>query len=102
MRLGAYPCKIKPDSLAYNVYRQEWISERHRHRYEFNNKYCEVYDDGNLVFSGRNPQTNLVEMIELRNHPFFVACQFHPEFLSRPLNAHPLFLGFIKASLKNK
>ena len=102
MRLGAYDCKLLKGTKAYELYGQEIISERHRHRYEFNNKYCEVYDDGNLVFSGRNPQTNLVEMIELKNHPFFVACQFHPEFLSRPLNAHPLFLGFIKASLKNK
>lgn len=98
MRLGAYDCKISEGTKAFELYGSDLISERHRHRYEFNNKFEKVYDDGHLVFSGRNPQTNLVEMIEIKEHPFFVACQFHPEFLSRPLNPHPLFLGFIKAA----
>ena len=102
MRLGEYECKLEKGTKTYELYGQELIEERHRHRYEFNNKYKEIFSDGNLVFSGVNPQTNLCEIIELKNHPFFIACQFHPEFLSRPLKAHPLFLGFIKAAIKLK
>ena len=102
MRLGEYECKLEKGTKTYELYGQELIKERHRHRYEFNNKYKEIFSDGNLVFSGVNPQTNLCEIIELKNHPFFIACQFHPEFLSRPLKAHPLFLGFIKAAIKLK
>ena len=102
MRLGEYECKLEIGAKTYELYGQELIKERHRHRYEFNNKYKEMFSDGNLVFSGVNPQTNLCEIIELKNHPFFIACQFHPEFLSRPLKPHPLFLGFIKAAIKLK
>lgn len=99
MRLGAYQCKIKSGTKAYEAYNEKLISERHRHRFEFNNKYLNDFDDGNFIVSGTNPHTGLVEMIELKNHPFFLACQFHPEFKSRPLNPHPLFKSFIKASI---
>lgn len=99
MRLGAYQCKIKSGTKAYEAYNEKLISERHRHRFEFNNKYLKDFDDGNFIVSGTNPHTGLVEMIELKNHPFFLACQFHPEFKSRPLNPHPLFKSFIKASI---
>ena len=99
MRLGAYKCKIKSGTKAYEAYNEKLISERHRHRFEFNNKYLNDFDDGNFIVSGTNPHTGLVEMIELKNHPFFLACQFHPEFKSRPLNPHPLFKSFIKASI---
>ena len=102
LRLGNYECKIQPDSLAYNLYGQERILERHRHRYEFNNKYKDLLEKKGIVFSGVNEASNLVEIIELKDHPFFIACQFHPEFKSRPTRCHPLFDGFIKASLKYK
>lgn len=98
MRLGEYDCVLVKGTKTYDLYGQDLIRERHRHRYEFNNKYKELFSDGNLTFSGVNPQTNLCEIVELKNHPYFVACQFHPEFLSRPLKPHPLFLGFIKAA----
>ena len=98
MRLGEYDCALVKGTKTYDLYGQDLIRERHRHRYEFNNKYKELFSDGNLTFSGVNPQTNLCEIVELKNHPYFVACQFHPEFLSRPLKPHPLFLGFIKAA----
>lgn len=98
MRLGEYDCVLVKGTKTYDLYGQDLIRERHRHRYEFNNKYKELFSDGNLIFSGVNPQTNLCEIVELKNHPYFVACQFHPEFLSRPLKPHPLFLGFIKAA----
>lgn len=105
MRLGAYPCLLKPDTLAYQAYfgkskiKNPLISERHRHRYEVNNKYRELLEKKGLIFSGINPIANLVEIIELKNHPFFLATQFHPEFKSRPLNPHPLFKEFIKKSI---
>ena len=102
MRLGAYQCKIKKGTKAYKAYQKELISERHRHRYEFNPKYKEKFNDGNFIISGVNPQTDLAEIIELKDHPFFIACQFHPEFKSRPLNPHPLFVSFIKASIDYK
>ncbi len=102
MRLGEYDCKVKKDTLAYSLYNKENIKERHRHRYEFNNEFKEEFEKAGVVFSGINPQTNLVEMIELKNHPFFIAVQFHPEFLSRPLQPHPLFLGLIKAVINRK
>ena len=102
MRLGEYDCHIKDGTKAYSLYRKKDIRERHRHRYEFNNEYKKQFEDGGMIFSGINPQTNLCEMIELKKHPFFMACQFHPEFLSRPLQPHPLFLGFIEAANKNK
>ena len=102
MRLGAYDCKLKKDTFAYKAYKKEVVSERHRHRYEFNNNYKEIMKKNGIVFSGFNPKTNLVEIVELKNHPWFVACQFHPEFKSKPDRAHPLFSDFIKNSLKAK
>jgi CTP synthase len=102
MRLGAYDCEIKPGTLVSKLYGKTKISERHRHRFEFNNKYKDVLGSKGLVFSGMNPQRNLVEIIENPICKFFVACQFHPEFKSRPYGPHPLFIGLIKASLINK
>ena len=102
MRLGAYPCKIKSKSLAFKVYEKTLIQERHRHRYEFNNKYKKLFQKRGIVFSGIYPKKNLVEIIELKNHPYFIAVQFHPEFKSKPNNAHPLFRKFIKAALDTK
>lgn len=102
MRLGAYNCKLKEGSLAYKAYKAGKISERHRHRYEFNNALKEVLESKGLVSSGINPESGLVEIIELPKHPFFLGTQFHPEFKSRPLNPHPLFREFIKAALKIK
>ena len=100
LRLGNYECTLKKDTLAHKFYNQDKILERHRHRYEFNNSYDEVFSK-DLFVSGRNPQQNLVEIVELKNHPWFVACQFHPEFLSRPQRPHPLFRDFVGASIKN-
>ena len=102
LRLGNYECRILKDSLAYKAYKKELILERHRHRYEFNNKYKEILEEKGLLFSGINPEANLVEIIELPTHPHFIACQFHPEFKSRPLSPHPLFKSFIDASYKYK
>ncbi len=102
LRLGNYPCKIKKDTLAYKDYKQENILERHRHRYEFNNKYKEILEQNGMVFSGINEDANLVEIIEIPSHPHFIASQFHPEFKSRPTKPHPLFDSFIKASIDNK
>ena len=102
MRLGEYDCKILKDTLAYSLYNKDLIKERHRHRYEFNNDFKKEFEQNGVVFSGINPQTNLCEMIELKNHPYFIACQFHPEFLSRPLQPHPLFLGLVKAAIKRE
>ncbi len=99
MRLGAYPCKIKKGTKAFQAYGRELIHERHRHRYEFNNKYREMFESKGMVFSGIYPNKNLVEIVELKNHPFFVAVQFHPEFKSKPDKAHPLFRDFIKSAL---
>jgi len=101
MRLGAYPCRLKEGTLAHQAYGAPAISERHRHRYEFNNRYKEVLEEKGLVFSGISPNGELVEIVELPDHPWFVGCQFHPEFKSRPMNAHPLFREFIRASLEN-
>lgn len=98
MRLGAYPCNIKPDSLAFSVYDSELISERHRHRWEFNNAYLDQFENNGLIASGKNPDTNLVEIIELVNHPFFIGVQYHPELKSTVENPHPLFVHFVKAS----
>jgi CTP synthase len=99
MRLGGQPCHLKRHSLAHNLYRQDVIIERHRHRYEVNNALIHDLEQANLVVSGRSIDGRLVEMIELPDHPWFVACQFHPEFTSRPCDGHPLFTGFIKAAL---
>ena len=100
MRLGLYPCNIKPGSRAEALYQAEVIQERHRHRYEFNNEYRQKFEENGMVFSGVSPDGVLVEMAELEGHPFMMASQFHPEFLSRPNRAHPLFLGFIQAACK--
>ncbi|MGB9835272.1 MAG: CTP synthase [Candidatus Saccharicenans sp.] len=98
MRLGAYNCELKKGTLAYKIYGKPLISERHRHRYEFNPEFEEALTAAGLVVSGRNPEHDLVEIIELKNHPWFVGCQFHPEFKSRPLEPHPLFKSFIGAA----
>ncbi len=103
MRLGAYPCKlVKKDSIAFNAYQVGKISERHRHRYEFNNAYKETLEQSGLVFTGLSPKEDLVEIVEIKDHPWFLGCQFHPEFKSRPMDPHPLFREFIKASLEKK
>ena len=101
MRLGAYSCRIDQSSLAFEAYRQTEISERHRHRYEFNNEFMDQLKENGMVISGTSPSGELVEIIELNDHPWFLGCQFHPEFKSRPMSPHPLFRDFIKASLKN-
>jgi CTP synthase len=100
MRLGAYPCRLEPDTLAAAAYKEKNISERHRHRYEFNNDYMKQLVDSGLVISGISPNGELVEIVELNDHPWFLGCQFHPEFKSRPMDPHPLFREFIAASLK--
>lgn len=102
MRLGAYPCNLKKGSIAATIYEQAEISERHRHRYEFNNKYREQVEKAGLVLSGLSPNGHLVEIIELPDHPFYIASQFHPEFKSRPNRPHPLFKAFIKAIVKDQ
>ncbi len=99
MRLGVYPCRIKKNTLAFRVYGKNLIRERHRHRYEFNNKYKKLFQKKGMVLSGINPRKDLVEIIELTSHPYFIAVQFHPEFKSKPDCAHPLFREFIKAAL---
>ena len=100
MRLGAWDCKINKGTISSKAYKKESISERHRHRYEFNNKYLDLLTSKGLIIGGINPKKNLVEIIELKNHPFFVAVQFHPELKSRPLNPHPLFKEFIRVAGK--
>ena len=100
MRLGLYPCRLTPGTLTYSLYEQEVIYERHRHRYEFNNAYRSLFLETGYGISGTSPDGRLVEIIELPNHPFFIATQFHPEFRSRPSSSHPLFLGFVKAALQ--
>ena len=100
MRLGLYPCRIEDGSLAFQAYNKKLIVERHRHRYEFNNAYLDPLGKAGLVFSGLSPDKGLVEIVELKDHPWFVGCQFHPEFKSKPMDPHPLFRDFIKASLR--
>ena len=102
MRLGAYGCVLKSGTLAARLYGKDEISERHRHRYEVNNAYRSRLSDGGMVVSGHNAELNLVEMIELPDHPYFVGCQFHPEFKSKPFAPHPLFSGFIRAALEHR
>ena len=102
LRLGNYNCKLTKGTLAYNDYKTDLIQERHRHRYEFNNKYMELLKEKGMVFSGINEESNLVEIIEIPKHKHFIACQFHPEFKSRPTRPHPLFVSFVKASIDNK
>jgi CTP synthase len=98
MRLGLYPCRVNPDTLAFKLYQKEVIYERHRHRYEFNNAYRNLFLESGYAISGTSPDGRLVEMIELPSHPFFIASQFHPEFQSRPSSPHPLFQGFMQAA----
>jgi CTP synthase len=102
MRLGSYPCKIKKDTIAYEAYREDLVNERHRHRFEFNNDYRESLENEGLVISGVSPDNVLVEMVEIKDHPWFLGCQFHPEFKSRPNCAHPIFVSFMKAAIDNK
>ncbi len=102
MRLGAFPCVLDEDSLAYRVYGKREISERHRHRYEFNREYEEILASYGMRFSGNSPDRNFVEIMELPGHPWFLGCQFHPEFKSKPLQPHPLFASFIAAALRFK
>ncbi len=102
MRLGAYPCRLMEGTRAYEAYGEKEISERHRHRYEVNNAYREVLQEHGMVLSGLSPDGRLVEMIEIADHPWFVGCQFHPEFKSRPMEPHPLFHAFIRESLRHK
>ena len=102
MRLGSYPCHISKKSLSFKAYKKENIVERHRHRYEFNNNYKKMFEDKGMIFAGMNVQEKLVEIVELKGHPWFVGCQFHPEFKSKPDDAHPLFKDFVAAALKNK
>ena len=98
----AYPCQLVADSKAFGVYGVSEIQERHRHRQEINNDYRERLEQNGMLISGLSPDGNLVEIIELPNHPWFVGCQFHPEYRSRPNRPHPLFMGLIKAALENK
>ena len=100
MRLGAWDCNVSKNSKAYNAYQSEFISERHRHRYEFNNEYLEAIENAGLKATGVNPKTGLVEVVEIPTHPWFVGVQYHPEYKSTVLNPHPLFVDFIKAALK--
>jgi CTP synthase len=102
LRLGAYPCILKNDTNSSKAYGAEEISERHRHRYEFNNDYREELEKNGLVISGTSPDNNLVEIVEIADHPWFLGCQFHPEFKSKPMKPHPLFRDFISAALRKK
>jgi len=102
MRLGSYPCVLQNETLAAKLYGRENISERHRHRYELNNNYRAEFSLKGMTLSGLSPDSNLVEIIELKGHPWFLGCQFHPEFKSRPMSSHPLFRGFIDAALENR
>jgi CTP synthase len=102
MRLGAYKCKLKPNSNTAIAYNAELISERHRHRYEFNSEYLSQFEENGMIATGTNPDTGLVEVVEIPNHPWFVGVQFHPEYKSTVENPHPLFVGFINASIENK
>ena len=102
MRLGAYECHLKDGSKAQKAYGKKIISERHRHRYEVNNEFKHIIEENGLIFSGKSPDGLLAEIVEYPKNDWFVACQFHPEFKSRPNAAHPLFLGLVKTALKNK
>jgi CTP synthase len=102
MRLGSYDCKLDKDSISYSLYEKENVRERHRHRYEFNNEYREIFEKSGMRLAGINPEKDLVEIIELKDHPWFVGVQFHPEYKSTVKYPHPLFVGFIKAAIKHK
>ncbi|MFA5296782.1 MAG: CTP synthase [Lutibacter sp.] len=101
MRLGAWDCKLKENGKAINIYKKELISERHRHRYEFNNNFLEQIEKAGMIATGKNPKTNLVEIIEIPKHPWFIGVQYHPEYKSTVLNPHPLFVDFVKAALNH-
>ena len=98
MRLGAYPCAVEEGTLAKAIYGKSMISERHRHRYEFNNEYLQQFEEAGMIASGKNPESGLVEIIELPTHPFFIGVQYHPELKSTVENPHPIFVHFIKAA----
>lgn len=100
MRLGAYKCLVEEGSLAYSIYGKPLISERHRHRYELNNDYVDRLNEAGMRTSGRNPETGLVEIVEIPSHPFFIGVQFHPEYKSTPENPQPIFVAFVKAALQ--
>jgi CTP synthase len=100
MRLGAYPCELEPDTLAAQAYNHHLVHERHRHRFEFNNAYRQTFEEHGAVFSGLSPDKRLVEIVEFKEHPFMLGCQFHPEFLSRPNAPHPLFAAFVQAAIQ--
>jgi CTP synthase len=102
MRLGAYPCMVKQGSLMNKLYDMDEISERHRHRFEFNNEYRKLFAEKGFVFCGMSPDNNLVEAVELPDKKFFIGVQFHPEFKSRPNKPHPLFLGLVRAAIEAK
>jgi CTP synthase len=102
MRLGACPCVLKKGSAAFNAYGKDEVSERHRHRFEYNNMYRQKLEEEGLIVSGTNPECDLVEIVEVKNHPWYVGVQFHPEFQSKPNKAHPLFAAFIEASLTHR
>jgi len=102
MRLGAWECKLQEGSFAQKAYGTTTISERHRHRYEFNREYEAVLTGGGLKITGATPDGTYVEIVEIGDHPFFLGCQFHPEFKSKPLEPHPLFSAFVKASYENR
>ena len=102
MRLGNYLCDIKNKTMVLDAYGKNQVTERHRHRYEFNNKYKKDLEAKSVIFSGCNKERDLVEIFELTGHPWFVGCQFHPELVSKPMAAHPLFVGFIKKARKHQ
>jgi CTP synthase len=102
MRLGSYPCKVVKGSKAYKAYGTERVDERHRHRFEFNNDYKEMFEKAGFKATGINPDSGLVEIIEIENHPYFLAAQFHPEYKSTVMNPHPLFVSFVKAAMERK
>ena len=102
MRLGAYPCQLSPNSIAASAYGKDSIEERHRHRYEFNDAYCEQFIENGMIPTGTHPDSNLVEIVEIPDHPWFVGAQFHPEYKSTVVTPHPLFKAFIEASHANK
>ena len=100
MRLGAYKCDIEKGTLLHKIYKKETILERHRHRFEFNNKYVKEFESKGLIFSGKNSKNQLMETIEIKDHPWFIGVQYHPEYKSTVENPHPIFLGLIEAGLK--
>lgn len=102
MRLGAYECAIKQNSRTFNIYNQEFIQERHRHRYEFNNEYEKEYEKNGMMCVGRNPESGLIEIVEIPSLKWYIGTQFHPEYQSTVLKPHPLFLDFIKTAIENK